>query len=460
MRPLISSLVAASLVCTAPMAAIAAAPPGEATWPDLTTPAAKQGGGAKDAAVIVGVEDYVFAPDIPGAASNAEAWYRHLTSVRGIPPQNLRLLRNDEATLEEMRRAASDAAKVGKSGGTMWFVFIGHGAPSADGDDGLLIGTDAQQTAQSLEARSLRRSELIATLEKGAAQPVVLIDACFSGRGQQGESLAEGLQPLRVAELEAPKSALVLTAAQSNQYAGALPGKDVPAFSYLVLGAMRGWGDADGNGEVTAAEAVEYSGGVMRSVIKGRSQSPDIGGDASVVLGSAAEQGPDLAAIVLAGDQSAATPGPADTGPADPTPAPARAGDGESCVDQGQCREGTRCVDSVCRVDFGYIEKKEKKASRLVIGGSATLGIGAAMIIGGGAWLGTLASGEGGGDNLVIPASVLTGIGLAGAVLGGILLGVGVKRRKDAKALRGAAAWRPTFASDGDHVSFGLQGRF
>ena len=32
----------------------------------------------------------------------------------------------------------------------LWFVFIGHGAPARDGQDGLLVGFDAQQKARSL----------------------------------------------------------------------------------------------------------------------------------------------------------------------------------------------------------------------------------------------------------------------------------------------------------------------
>lgn len=269
-------------------------------WPDLRQVGAVQGGGDKDAAVIVGIEDYVFAPDVPGARSNAEAWYQHLTSVRGVPATKVRLLRNEEATVEELRASAKAAAGDVQPGGTLWFVFIGHGAPAAAGDDGLLIGADAQQTATGLETRSLRRSELLKTLENGAGQPVVVLDACFSGRGTQGESLAKGLQPLRLAKLRQPTTAVVLTAAQSNQYAGALPGAGVPAFSYLVLGAMRGWADDNGDGRVTSEEAVRYSDAIMRTTIKGRSQTPDVGGSKGKVLGRTTERGPDLAAITLA----------------------------------------------------------------------------------------------------------------------------------------------------------------
>lgn len=427
------------------------------SWPDITEPVAKQGGGEKDAAVIIGVEDYVFAPDIPGATNNAEAWYRHLTGVRGVPAQNVRLLRNEEATLEEMRTAAKDAASLAQPGGTVWFVFIGHGAPSKDGNDGLLVGTDAQQTATSLEARSLRRSELIASLETGKGQPVVVIDACFSGRGQQGEQLAEGLQPLRVADLEPPKSALILTAAKSNQYAGALPGKDVPAFSYLVLGAMRGWGDADGDGTVTAAEANIYASGVMRATIKGRTQSPELGGPSQTVLGTATETGPDISAIVLAGGS-----GGSDKGPGEPAPAPVRDAQGKSCVDQRMCPDGTTCIEGVCQIDYQAMAKRERQAGGMTVGGGVVFGLGAAGLIGVIATAAVVSSGgEGGIDSGGVTALSAGGaVALVATAVGGIVMGIGLKRRKEVRALKGEVSLSPTLGGNRNSAMVGLQGRF
>ena len=43
------------------------------------------GGGAHDAAVVVGVKGYAFVSPVPGAESNAKHWHRYLTEVRGEP---------------------------------------------------------------------------------------------------------------------------------------------------------------------------------------------------------------------------------------------------------------------------------------------------------------------------------------------------------------------------------------
>ena len=138
------------------------------SWPDLSKPARSIGGGEHDSAVVVGVESYFAVPGVPGAKSNAVEWYDYLTATRGVPFQNVKLLTNSDATRERILGAARGAASSAGKGGTVWFVFIGHGAPSADGKDGLLVGVDAQQEAESLQERSVRRGELLTTL---AASP-------------------------------------------------------------------------------------------------------------------------------------------------------------------------------------------------------------------------------------------------------------------------------------------------
>ena len=286
--------------------------PAAPSWPDLSAPL-PLGGGEVDAAVVVGIEDYSYVPDIAGASKNAEDWYQFLVKGRKIPSHKVKLLRNSEASAEDMLAEATAAAKAVRPGGTLWFVFIGHGAPLTDratgkGIDGLLLGADVQQSARSIETRGLRRSALLTALSGGkAARTVLVLDACFSGRTGEGAAVAEGLMPLVGVDLSQVTSAMVLTAAAATQFAGALPGVRRPAFSYLLLGALRGWGDEDGNGAVTAREAVTYAQLALRTLVKGREQTPEASGvglEHGLVSG-ARESGPDLSAFVLAGGGAA-----------------------------------------------------------------------------------------------------------------------------------------------------------
>ena len=270
-------------------------------WPDLSVPPGETGGGREDAALVVGIEDYWQLPDIPGAAQNARDWYAFLTGTLGVKPSRATLLLDDEATDAELRHFARQrAADVGQEG-TLWFVFIGHGTPALSGEEGVLVGADARATAASLYERSLPQSEMLALLETGQqSRTVVLLDTCFSGQGADGRALVPGLQPALLSGSWKTDRSTVLTAAQGDQFAGPLPGGDRPAFSYLVLGALRGWGDGDDDGRVTVREAFHYAEDTLRAVVKDRRQEPDAHGpNSGSVLSRGSEPGPDVAAIVL-----------------------------------------------------------------------------------------------------------------------------------------------------------------
>jgi formylglycine-generating enzyme required for sulfatase activity len=270
-------------------------------WPDVSKPSGRIGGGENDAAVIVGIESYKHAPAVPGAVDNALAWHRHLVDGLGVPVDRVRLLTDDAATHEAIERAVDAAARTAGASGKVWFVFIGHGAPARTGDDGLLLDVDVRRTVDSMEDRSLHRSKLLARLEASAAQPVVVLDACFSGQTGGDEAIAEGIQPLRLTTLVTPKRAVVLSGAKADQFAGALPGAVRPAFSYFVLGALRGWADEDGDGKVSASEVLGYASRAMGATIQGRQQTPELFGATDVVLAKhGGEKSPDLTEIVAA----------------------------------------------------------------------------------------------------------------------------------------------------------------
>jgi hypothetical protein len=282
------------------------------TWPDFGAPPAVTADGANDAAIIVAVEDYLFVPSVEGARRNAVDWYRYLTEARRVPVDRVHLVKDKEASREGILERVERATKAVGPGGTLWFVFVGHGAPAKDGNEGVLVGVDAQQNAVSLEARSVRQSELRKMFAIGKQANVVeVLDACFSGRAPTGNSLAPGLQPLVAVRTTAAANVTSLTAGTHEQFAGPLPNGKRPAFSYLVLGALRGWGDANKDGKVTAQEAVDYANRMLTVTLSGRAQTPQVtGSNANLVLSqSGRETGPDVAALLsVDGDGRVSTP--------------------------------------------------------------------------------------------------------------------------------------------------------
>ena len=294
-----------------------------------------------DVALIVAIEDYAYVGDVPGATRNARAWYRYFTERRWMGSDRVTMLLDKDARDVRIRKAAARAARAATSGGTLWFVFIGHGAAARDGRTGVLIGADADQDPEMLYGRSVGQDEIARTLQSGrAGQVVMILDSCFSGKTRGGAPLVRGLQPLIALRRAAPAARLtVLSAGRSDQFAGPLPGEDRPAFSYLLLGALRGWGDRNGDGRVTAGEANDYATRALASLPIRRSQRPQlITNSPSLVLADRArETAPDLVAIVQGRPQPVVAACPGGT-----------RWNGKVCVGAVACPAGTRWNGRAC----------------------------------------------------------------------------------------------------------------
>ncbi len=277
-------------------------------WPSLDGRPPVTSGGSADVALVVGIEDYADLEDVRGAAANAQAWYQWFLHGRKIRPDRVKRLIDKAGTPNGILTAARELAGMVGSGGTFWVVFIGHGAPAKDQSEGVLATWAAQQTELDFYPATLKQSELAAAVAGSQAHTVFVMDTCFSGKSSGGNVLIPGLQATLLAnrtKATASSTATWLYAAGASQFAGPLPASPVvrPAFSYLVLGALRGWADAEpwgnGDGTVTAKEASEYAAGALRSFSDlGRQQSPEVDGRSDVALVTGArEQGPDLAEL-------------------------------------------------------------------------------------------------------------------------------------------------------------------
>ena len=243
-------------------------------WPVLSQDARPVGGGVHDAAVIVAIEEYTYLSGIHGARRNARDWYWYFTSIRGIPDGHVYRLLDTSATPAKMRTVLGNAAKAVGTTGTLWFVFIGHGAPSRnDPEDVLLVGVDAHADVLDFYPHTLPRKEVLAILSGTVAKAqVAVLDACFSGRDREEEPLLKDLQFVVPTHLSDTDRTTVLAA--GADFTGPLPGERRPSFSYFVLGALLGWGDRDGDKRISASETVAYAASIVNRLINDRRQEP------------------------------------------------------------------------------------------------------------------------------------------------------------------------------------------
>ncbi len=263
-----------------------------ARWPDVSTPASTTKIGKDDVVLVAGVGKPFVLPEIPGAADVATDWYRFFVDGRGVPVDRAVLLRDTDVTKESLLAEAERLRGLRRGQGTFWLIFVGHGAPSTSGNDGLLLGVDVQPTIRSIESRGLAQRELLHAAGGDEGVPIVAVfDACFSGVGSDGSGrpLVPGSQAtLPVRRAPPPKRVTVLQA--SEAVAGPLPGHNRPAFSYLLLGAVRGWADDDGDGSVKVAEAFAWVKKTITTTVRDRSQIPSLVGPADVVWSRGARE--------------------------------------------------------------------------------------------------------------------------------------------------------------------------
>ena len=266
----------------------------EPIWPDISQPIPNVGyNTSKDSALIISIENYDDIPDVKGAVQNGKDWEQYFLKSAKIPVHRVQHLKNKDAYQEKIIRTAEKLVKSTPAGGKIWLVFIGHGANHKG--EPIFVDVDARQEEASFEGQLTQR-RLLEILGE-SHEVVALIDACFSGQDNQGLALLSGTQFAAPTSLLDIPQTTILTAADKDEYAGSLVGLDRPAFSYLALGAMRGWADENKDQKVSLTEVRDYVDYTMQAVISDREQTPTLTGKGDLVVSKVKEKGPDLIVV-------------------------------------------------------------------------------------------------------------------------------------------------------------------
>lgn len=283
--------------------------------PNVDTPVRLGASRPADAAVVVGIEDYAFLPDVPFAERDAWAVADTLTLSMGLDRNKVTVL-TDTPSRERILRAVSEAAEQAGADGTVWVYFAGHGAADPYSGKRVLLGVDAQSDEETFAARGLAVDELSATAADEGADVFLLLDTCFTGRGRTGDDLVPGARMVIPVAMGRPSGVSEWSATQPSQWASPLASAEHGAFTYAVLGALRGWADGylDGepDGVVTTDEAHAYVDRALRD-LDVRDQSPTFAGSSrTLVSGNRLEAAPELRAtrVVTTPDRPPLDPPP------------------------------------------------------------------------------------------------------------------------------------------------------
>lgn len=138
-------------------------------------------------ALIIGISDYNDndIPDLRFPENDALAFYDWLMneSNLGFTEDNLKLLRNQEATTVEVRKAINGWLGTAQPQDSVTIYFAGHGSPaSIDRPDDLFLLTHDTEFA-SIASTALPMEELYESLSKYVASENIrlFVDACHSG---------------------------------------------------------------------------------------------------------------------------------------------------------------------------------------------------------------------------------------------------------------------------------------
>ncbi|MGH8492774.1 MAG: polysaccharide deacetylase family protein [Moraxellaceae bacterium] len=208
-------------------------------------------------AIVIGINDYAKWPRLQYAVNDAEAVKKALISDFGFEQDHVILLKDSDATRNRILSAFHDQlAHDGLQKNDRVFVFFaGHGATrklSSGRDVGYIIPADADPEKTATDAIPMTEIQNIA--ESIAAKHVFFImDACYSGlgltRGASGGFLRENAK--RVGRQ-------MLTAGGADQMVadGGPDGHSI--FTWTLLQGLKGKGDLNGDGLITATELAAY----------------------------------------------------------------------------------------------------------------------------------------------------------------------------------------------------------
>ena len=250
-----------------------------------------------DSAVILGFEHYDSLPRVPYAQRDAHAVYQFLVETRGISPYRVKVLNYGDK--DRVMAALATAAAGTGSDGIVWFYFAGHGATYPGTGEPVMLDISATTEDESIVSHGIRVSEVVRAAQSRGTRAMLLLDTGFDGSGRTGESIRPD-SPFEALQLpEAEEESLIWMATEAGGPVNLQFDTRHGAFTYLALGALRGWADGalDGarDGSVTAAEAQDY---VTRafSAVGMPGQHPVLHGkNAEMPLtGGKLEKGPDL----------------------------------------------------------------------------------------------------------------------------------------------------------------------
>lgn len=226
-------------------------------------------------AIVIGIDDYAKWPKLSYAANDAQAMAQTLTGKFGFPSQQVIVLKDKEATRNNILAAFHDRLAHGglQKDDRVFVFFAGHGATRklASGRDlGYIIPADSDPAEFATDAIPMTDIQNIAeSLE--AKHVFFIMDACYSGLGltRGGNSSSAYLR-----ENARRLGRQMLTAGGADQEVADSGPNGHSVFTWVVLQGLSGKADLNGDGLITATELAAYTAPTVSEISQ---QTPAFG---------------------------------------------------------------------------------------------------------------------------------------------------------------------------------------
>jgi uncharacterized caspase-like protein/peptidoglycan/xylan/chitin deacetylase (PgdA/CDA1 family) len=229
----------------------------------------------KSWAIVVGIDDYAKWPKLEYASHDAQAIADTLTGQFGFPSSQVIVLKNQQATRNNILAAFHDRLADDRTGRNdrVFVFFAGHGATRrlASGRDlGYIIPVDSDPNEFATDAIAMTDIQNIA--ESMQAKHVMFVmDACYSGLGL---TRGGGSSSAFLRENARRSARQMLTAGGADQQVADSGPNGHSVFTWVLLQALAGKGDLNGDGLITGTELAAYVAPAVSAVSR---QTPAFG---------------------------------------------------------------------------------------------------------------------------------------------------------------------------------------
>ena len=209
-------------------------------------------------ALLIGIDKYENVPPLNYAVKDAESIHDILVNTFNFPEGNIILLKNEEATLLNIKNNLSEIATSAKSNDRVLIYFAGHGATHdlpGGGEMGYLLPIYGKE--DNLFATSIPMNDIKSISSMSESKHMLfLIDACYSGLLTIG---SRGINPQTttnyIDKITADKGRTIITAGGRDEEVMEKNEWGHSAFTMNLIRALKnGKGDLNADGYIAADE--------------------------------------------------------------------------------------------------------------------------------------------------------------------------------------------------------------